>query len=346
MIRRLLEDPKSNETLKWKRSELEELERVFRLAALLHDIGHSPFSHASEGLFPKRKSHEDYTYQIIINSDIGSIIEKHHGKDIKTRIADIATSAAKNKNDAFLSQLITGEIGTDRIDYLIRDSYHLGVAYGKFDYHRLFRSLHVRLNEEKKGPELAVYDGGIHAVEGLLLARYFMFLQVYFHKTRRILDYHLKEFLKNHLPKGRYSKVLDKFLDWDDFKVMELLSKKKNSKLSKRVMGRKHYRLCYQSVDHPEKEEVMLFEWLKNEVKEKYKDRVVFDDAVNSPHNYKKPSIFVLHDKKYEPIAERSSLIGNLREILKIRIYTEEKLRPKVGRFCEEFKAERRELVK
>jgi uncharacterized protein len=101
-----------------------------------------------------------------------------------------------------LSEVITGNaFGVDRMDYLLRDSLHTGVAYGRFDYHRLIDSLHVlpRSVGDSTEPTLGLDIGGLQSAEALLLARYFIYSQVYFHHERQIYDIHLKEFLLKYL---------------------------------------------------------------------------------------------------------------------------------------------------
>lgn len=96
----------------------------------------------------------------------------------------------------FWRQLIDSQLDADRADYLLRDSYHIGVKYGQYDLHRLLISLVVGMHPETEDAVLAVSDGGWHTAEALIIARYLMFTQVYFHKTRRIYDYHLGETMK------------------------------------------------------------------------------------------------------------------------------------------------------
>src|SRR5438105_4684148 len=106
--------------------------------------------------------------------------------------------------------MIVGDaFGADRMDYLLRDSYHAGVAYGRFDHYRLVDTLRIlpsAPSDAKLGgaePSLGVEEGGIHSAEALMLARYFMFSQLYLHPVRRIYDIHLKDFLKLWL-KGKF----------------------------------------------------------------------------------------------------------------------------------------------
>lgn len=116
---------------------------------------------------------------------------------------------------AMLSEIITGDVfGADRMDYLLRDSLHTGVAYGRFDHHRLIDTLRILPappvdddggEPQEREPMLGITEGGLQSAEALLLARYFSFSQVYFHRARRIYDIHLKDFLKAWLePSGGF----------------------------------------------------------------------------------------------------------------------------------------------
>ena len=113
------------------------------------------------------------------------------------------------------------------MDYLLRDSHHAGVDYGRFDWRRLVQTIEAVPGVRGGSPALGVSEGGLHAAEGLILARYFMFTQVYFHKTRVVYDHHLKEALKEILPGGRFppptGERLDEYLDWDDWRVLGAL---------------------------------------------------------------------------------------------------------------------------
>src|SRR3982074_1178103 len=86
--------------------------------------------------------------------------------------------------------------------YLLRDSHHIGVHYGRFDFRRLISSVIAIRGEANESPRLGIEEGGWHAAEALVLARYFMFTQIYFHKTRVAYDWHMREALKVMLPGG------------------------------------------------------------------------------------------------------------------------------------------------
>ena len=330
--------------LEWDNATLREMRQILRLAALLHDIGQPPFSHASEILLDV-KSHEEYSRLIITQTEISRLLEKKLGKNAPDKIANIATgSGLLSKAESFISSLLTGDIGTDRVDYLIRDSHHLGVAYGRFDVHRLLNSLHILYDKDKMGPELAIDEGGVHSVEGLLLARYFMFLEVYFHKTRRILDYHLQECLSQLLENGKYPTNIDDYLLWDDHKVLNLLQSRPTLNHTQRLLARKHFRCICETTDHPNGGELVAFEWLWSELKREFGILSLhFDEATKAPLNYRRPPLFMLRENnKYESLAEKSTLIGKLETIRKVRVYAEPTVRSTVQNYCETFLSERK----
>lgn len=328
--------------LGWLKDDIELYRGMARLAGLLHDLGHAPFSHAAEELFPNGMEHEDYTFAIITSTEIARIIDSYLGEGTSTTVAEIAVGKAKEKNAAFLSELLTGDFGADRIDYLIRDSYHLGVQYGRFDVHRLLNTLLIRQNVEDDGLELVLEEGGIHTVEGFLLARYFMFLDVYYHKTRRILDCHLGEFLQEVLDGRTYPGEVEKFIDWDDHKVWSLLAENRDREPVRRLLDRRHFRLAFETSDHPDHVELERFDWLKEQVKAEFgEERVRFDEATKAPYTYERPPIFVFHRGEYVPLKDRSSLVRNLKRIEKCRVYAEPGIRDEVECFCNRFWKER-----
>ena len=332
----LMKRPDTREILSWSVEETEENRKFLRLAALLHDVGHAPFSHATEELFPDEVEHEEYTYRIVTETEIGELIDRELGDGAKIRVAEIATEKAKSASDSFLSEILTGDIGSDRIDYLARDSHHLGVAYGKFDSHRLLNTLFIRHNEEKDGPELALEGGGVHAIEGFLLARYFMFLDVYYHKTRRILDIHLTEFLKSWLPHNKFPSDLEAFVKLDDVLLIQELKDDDNT-FGKRILRREFFRLCFETSDHPSAQDLVAFKWLKEEVNREFgAEDVRIDEAEKAPDRFSQPPIFVHTQGTYRSLIEHSPLTNALQTIRKQRIYSTEELRGEVERFCQQ----------
>ena len=203
--------------------------RVVRMAALCHDVGHLPFSHAAEQeLLPE--GHERLTVELIRSQEMGEI---WHSLTSPIRVADVEKLAVGQKIlpeatysdwEAILSEVIVGDaFGVDRIDYLLRDSLHCGVAYGHFDHHRLIDTLRIlpQSDEEdgSKEPQLGIEHGGLHSAEGLLFARYSMFSQVYYHRVRRAYDAHLKDFLREWLGGEKFPMDAAKHLKITDIDV-------------------------------------------------------------------------------------------------------------------------------
>ena len=149
--------------------------RLARFAALLHDVGHKPFSHALDGL---SDSHEDYSAAFVMKRFSEPILES---KIEPRQVADLIKGKA-DPEKPFLASLISGQMDVDRFDYLLRDSYYAGVKYGIFDLDRLLDSLVV------KGGRLLLLGDGLFSGEQMLYARYQMFGQVYLHKTKRAFE--------------------------------------------------------------------------------------------------------------------------------------------------------------
>ncbi|MDG6977512.1 MAG: HD domain-containing protein [Nitrososphaerota archaeon] len=152
-----------------------------RLAALLHDVGHGPFSHLFEEVLSDKTdlSHEDLSQRIVSESVIGDIL-KHNGHE-PSRISKLCVGKAKGKE--FMNQTISGGLSADMMDYLLRDTYFTGVEYGKVDIQRVIDSLSVSPDGQMMLERAALY-----AFEALLIARYEMFKAVYFHRTVRAAE--------------------------------------------------------------------------------------------------------------------------------------------------------------
>ena len=146
---------------------LPEEEQAAKIAVLLHDIGHCPYSHALENILIKDIRHEEITLMLMKKMD-----QEFNGK-MKMSI-DIFTNNYPKK---FLHQLLSGQLDVDRMDYLIRDSFFTGVTEGVIGYDRIIKMLTVHEGE------LMIEEKGIHSIEKFLVSRRFMFWQVYLHKT-------------------------------------------------------------------------------------------------------------------------------------------------------------------
>src|SRR5271165_3618497 len=225
-IRRILDEVSQPDKLRY-------LRRVLRMAALCHDLGHLPFSHAAEKeLLPEGWDHERLTRAIILSPEMERIWSTMTPPLRPLDVVKLSIGPRKAKDLAFstweaiLAEIIVGDaFGVDRMDYLLRDSHHAGVAYGRFDHYRLIDTLRIlpsRPSTEQgtvAEPTLGVEEGGIHSAEALLLARYYMYSQVYFHPIRRIYDIHLQDFLAAELPGGKFPTDLESHLEKTDNEV-------------------------------------------------------------------------------------------------------------------------------
>jgi uncharacterized protein len=250
--------------------------QLVRLAALLHDVGHAPFSHAAEVLFPeqangKRFTHENYS-AAIVRTELRSAIEDHPLNETNygfkaEDIAALLEGSTSAKQRLFWRDLIDGQMDADRMDYLLRDSFHAGVQYGRFDLHRLVNTVRAIPGIHGRGPRLGISEGGCHAAEGLVLARYFMFTQVYFHKTRVAFDVHLKGALQELLPSRHFpspvGEHLKEFLSWDDWKVLGCLANGQGGEHGSRLAKRDHFRLAYHTPEISTEADLCVLEDLK-----------------------------------------------------------------------------------
>jgi uncharacterized protein len=234
--------------------------RALGMGALCHDMGHLPFSHAAEKeLLPEGWDHERLTLEIIRSRLMQSIWLEMTPPLRAEDVIKLAVGPQKYRKHSFtdwetiMSEMITGSaFGADRMDYLLRDSHHAGVAYGSYDRHRLIDTLRVLPREDlgSSEPALGLQEGGLHSAEALMLARYFMFQQVYFHPVRRIYDIHLKEFLKEWLPKGQFSTEVIKHLKMTDVEVTAAIRKAASNLKSRghavasHIVDRTHLRSC------------------------------------------------------------------------------------------------------
>jgi HD superfamily phosphohydrolase len=277
-IRQSSADVLENE-LGYKEEGLNRDLQLVRLAALLHDVGHAPFSHASEDLFPKKEDgkrykHENYS-AAIVRTELRSAIEDHqlnitnYGFTAED-IAALLEGSTSAKQRLFWRDLIDGQMDADRMDYLLRDSFHAGVQYGKYDLNRVVNTVRAIPSIRGRAPRLGISEGGWHAAEGLVLARYFMFTQVYFHKTRVAYDVHLKGALEELLPNRQFPSPteahLKDFLAWDDWKVLGALSAGQGGEHGARLANRDHYRLAYISPEISSEADLSLVELMKEKL--------------------------------------------------------------------------------
>lgn len=163
--------------------------QLVRLAGLLHDVGHGPFSHSSESVLSSRLglSHEDLGEKVIKESSLADEIEKQ-GFDPDELAELIFGEPSKEK---YLKQIITSQFDADKMDFLLRDSYFTGVEYGKIDVQRLIQAMEVI------DGDIAIDRKALSALETFMIARYEMFLNVYYHHAVRAAEIMLRKAMDN-----------------------------------------------------------------------------------------------------------------------------------------------------
>src|SRR5438105_6486946 len=159
-----------------------------RAAALLHDIGHGPFSHAMEKVLGVH--HEQMTMLAVTSPETAlNATLKSFSAEMPDRVALIIDGTFK---PAALAQLVSSQLDVDRMDYLLRDSLMTGAKYGLYDLEWIINSLHI----DEEADRIYVAARCVHAVEAYLLAGYYMFRQVYFHRTLRSAESVLRSALR------------------------------------------------------------------------------------------------------------------------------------------------------
>jgi HD superfamily phosphohydrolase len=198
-----------------------EEEKATKIAILLHDVGHGPFSHALENTLVEDVHHEEISLEIMKE------LNKQFNGELQLTL-DIFERKHPKK---FLNQLISGQLDVDRMDYLTRDSFFTGVSEGVIGYDRILKMLTVH-----KG-ELMVEEKGIYSIEKFLVARRLMYWQVYLHKTVLCAEQMLKQIIKrakhihaatppplnSFINPDRQKASLEEFCNIDDYDVLSAI---------------------------------------------------------------------------------------------------------------------------
>lgn len=319
---------------------LRRLRTLLRLYALLHDLGHGPYSHASEEFYPDGWNHEKVSAAMVENSVIADIIRKDFTcKTLSISPEDVANLIRHTAADPelfIMRQIMDSDADADKMDYLMRDSLYCGVVYGRYDIERLVHQYTAHLSPE--GPwELAIKKGGLHAFESFILARFWMFLQVYFHPKRRFWDIALRQFVrasKLMLPAPKDDASVNEFLGTDDVWLWGELTAaaRSGSEWAKLLTQRKTWKYLDMAEESQITDEHLeVFRLSQRMIEQSFADRVIVDRPENTPHHLDlarkgrdERSVGVLDGKgNVLEIMKTSEVIASLATpIRKPRVYT------------------------
>jgi HD superfamily phosphohydrolase len=333
-----------------------------RIAGLLHDIGHGPFSHVFEEVLLEKRgmNHEDVTEWIILKSEIGDLLEADGIS--KKRIGDLVRGRQKTKKDKVIAGIVAGQIDSDKMDYLIRDSFYCGVNYGLVDIHRLIDSIEI-----SKDYQMQFDIAARGALESFLVARYEMFLNVYYHKTVRSVEVMLVKLI------DAADKVLgltsfsspEEFLELDDMSLISRVrnidpSESEDAKEAKKMVNlldsRVLYKSVFEKVIHTQERFVSKI-LTKSKVRESIQEEIASIAGVNrdevivdvptlpsvpyNPHQLDPMEIGIFEVVDGKRVPHNLSEYSNIAEMMKtyldvIRVYTFDKNRVKVGKAARE----------
>ena len=327
--------------------------KALRMAALCHDVGHLPFSHAAEKeLLPEGYDHELLTRDLIQSDEMKELWSSSRPILSDVDIAKLALGPKKMRGVTFsdwetmLSEIIVGDaFGVDRMDYLLRDSWHAGVAYGRFDQHRLIDTLRILPQEENGAersiePSLGVEEGGVQSAEALLLARYFMYTQVYFHKSRKIYDIHLRDFLSEWLDGGKFKTDVESHLALTDVEVLTAMREAaKNTSLpghihAHRILKRRHFRRVYEHNSHDFEQNPAAGKMVYRALREKFGDenvRCYENNSSGGEHNFP----VKLDDSRIVSSLRQSFALKHIPPFRIFNVYVIEDVRQEAKRFLE-----------
>jgi HD superfamily phosphohydrolase len=327
----------------------EEAEAV-RIAGLLHDVGHGPFSHVFEHLLTKKlnKTHEDVTAWIIKHSELKDLLG---GLGYKAEdIAELAVGSLSMGGKAFLNQIIRSSIDVDKLDFVVRDTYHTGAEYGFVDVFRLIHTFDVL------DGNLAVDMGALSTLESFIIARIESFKSIYFHRVGRAAQIMLATALEKADEEMGLSsfKNPEEYLAMDDYTVWAMLKNcKKSSAIIKNLERRRMLKCAYEQTFYVKDKTVSnIFsaEEFRNQIRNKIAKDAKVDAETIIIDVPTVPSVPYHHSMFMEPMeipvfsktrdgkkeVKRLSEISGIFDVLKgfmniLRVYTDEKNRGKVA---------------
>jgi HD superfamily phosphohydrolase len=324
--------------------------QIVRMASLLHDVGHGPFSHVFEHLLVKflNKTHEDMSQWIIQKSELHDIISEL-GYDAGA-VAKLAVGELRRRGKAFMDQVIQSTVDVDKLDFVVRDTYHTGAKYGYVDVFRLIHMLDVL------GENLAVDVGALSALESFVLARLESFRSIYFHRVGRAAQIMLAtamEKAKDELGLVDFDSPED-YLALNDYTVWTKLKECKKSRGIMENLERRRLLKCAYDRTFYAREKMVPSIFSVEEVREQMRNKIASEAGVEAQAIVidvpTVPSVPYHHSELLEPmeipvfqktrtgekVPLRLSDISSVFDVLKgfiniLRVYTDEKYVDKVS---------------
>jgi len=324
--------------------------QMIRIAALLHDVGHGPFSHIYEHLLDKflGKTHEDMNVWVIQRSELKDIIGGL-GFD-PDLVAKLSVGWLHKLGRAFMDQIIRSAVDVDKLDFVVRDTYHTGAQYGYVDVFRLTHTLDV-LDQN-----LAVDLGALSALESFILARIESFKSIYFHRVGRAAQIMLAmamEQAKDELGLVDF-KTPEEYLSHDDYTVWTMLKECERSKRIIENLEKRRLLKCAYDQTFYVRDKTVSSIFSVEEIRNQLRDQIASEAGVEPSAVVidvpTLPSVPYRHSVLLEPmeipvfyrtrdgqkVPQRLSDISGIFDVLKgfiniLRVYTDEEHREKVG---------------
>ncbi|UCD73239.1 MAG: HD domain-containing protein [Candidatus Bathyarchaeota archaeon] len=328
--------------------------RDVRIATLLHDVGHGPFSHVFEPLLNKctGKTHEDMAEWLIEKSELAEILEKENYEvDKIKRLAVGRTETKKN----FLNQIIRSAVDVDKMDFLLRDSYHTGAEYGQIDIFRLIYTMNVL------DSNLAVDLTALPTLEAFIIARIGAFRAVYFHRTVRAYQIMMERALRaaNEELGFADTKSIQDYLDLDDYSMwIKLKECPKSRNIMKDLERRKLLKCSFEGsffAKDPLAISLLTNESIRQRLEEQIAEKTKIEPEKVTLDVPSVPSVPYYHSLSTEPmdipvfyktrdgkripkkLSEVSRIIEPLQVFMNIvRVYTDEEHRERVAKSARE----------
>jgi len=324
--------------------------QTIRIAALLHDVGHGPFSHVFEHLLVKflKKTHEDMTTWVIRESELRDVINGlGYDPDL---IGKLAVGVLNKPGKAFIDQMIRSAVDVDKLDFVVRDTYHTGAEYGYVDIFRVIHMLDI-LDEN-----LAIDLGALSALESFILARIESFKSIYFHRVGRaaqIMIAAAMEEAKDELGLVDFQSPAE-YLTLNDYTTWTMLKACERSKsIMENLERRKLLKLVYERTFYV-RDKTMSGIFGAEEVRDQMRDKIASEAGVESRAVVidvpTVPSVPYRHSVLLEPmeipvfhktkdgkrIPGRLSEVSGVFDVLKgfmniLRVYSAEEHRREVG---------------